>query len=63
MFFYCMFDSGIVQTKQSEITLSQSASATCEVVRFFNDLFDSFNEKQKQGLSSIITPTSGHMLF
>lgn len=54
---------GVVQTWQEEIILSKNASTTCEVIRFFNDVFDSFNGKSSQGLSSIITSTSGHILF
>lgn len=54
---------GVVQTQKGEVTLTKSASTTCEIIRLFNDLFDSFNGKNGQGLSSIITPTSGHILF
>lgn len=33
------------------------------MLHFFNDLFDSFNGKNGQGLSSIITENSGHIHF
>lgn len=54
---------GVVQTQQGEMLMPKSASTSCEIVRFFNDLFDSFNGKHRQGLSSMITSTSGHCAF
>lgn len=56
-------NGGVVPTQQGDMIMSKSASTTCEFVRFMNDLFDSFNGKHQQGLSSIITATSGHCAF
>lgn len=54
---------GIVHTRKGMMTLSSSAAVTSDVLHFFNDLFDSFNGKQQQGLSSFISDNSGHMQF
>jgi len=43
--------------------LSLSAAATSDILHFLNDLFDSFNGKEGQGLSSIISENSGHIQF
>lgn len=43
--------------------MPESAAATAKVILFFDQLFDSFNGKEGQGLSSIINLTSGHKQF
>lgn len=43
--------------------LPKNAAATSDLLSFVNDLFDSFNGKEGQGLSSTISPDSGHVQF
>lgn len=47
--------AGVINTKKGEMRLSNSATATSNVLLFFDDLFDSFNGKKDQGLTSIIS--------
>lgn len=55
--------SGVVETRQGPLTLPINADATSKTILFFNDLFDSFNGKIGQGLSSILSLNSGHIDF
>lgn len=43
--------------------LSKTAETTSIVLSFFNNLFDSFNGNKGQGLSSILTSSSGYIFF
>lgn len=43
--------------------LSENATITSDVILFFDNLFDSFNGKKIQGLSSIISVISNHTNF
>lgn len=43
--------------------MPESASATSKVLLFFDELFDSFNGRQGQGLSSLINLQSNHKRF
>lgn len=52
-----------MDTKKGEMRLSENAAATSDTLLFFDELFDSFNGKKNQGLSSIITNTSDHIKF
>lgn len=52
-----------MNTKKGEIRLSQNADGTAEIILFFDELFDSFNGKKGQGLSSIINTNSNHIAF
>lgn len=54
---------GVVQTRRGPITLPKTAEATSKILLLFNDVFDSFNGKKGQGLSSILTANSGHIEF
>lgn len=45
------------------IILPKSAAYTSKMLHFFNNLFDSFNGKKGQGLSSINSVNSGHIQF
>lgn len=55
--------TGIVNTKKGEMRLPQEAIKTSESILFFYELFDSFNGKKNQGLSSIISTASNHLIF
>lgn len=41
--------------------LPKNAVTTSNILSFFNDLFDSFNGRQGQGLGSVISLNSGHI--
>lgn len=60
---YHLMVTGIVQTRQGQITLPENAATTSNALFFFNDLFDSFNGKQRQRLSSIISSNRRHVQF
>lgn len=57
------FHKGIVQTKHGTINMPKAATITADTIFLFDELFDSFNGKKGQGLSSIITQNSGHLEF
>lgn len=57
------FCPGNITTKLGDMQLSKSASGTADVILFFDDLFDSFNGRKGQGLTSLICATSTHVKF
>lgn len=60
---YFFNTAGFVKTKEESISLSRSAIGTMDAIFFFDTLFDSFNDKPGQGLSSHITENSNHLTF
>ncbi|XP_071653395.1 uncharacterized protein [Temnothorax longispinosus] len=57
------YKQGVVETIKGTIQLPESAAATSRTLLFFDELLDSSNGKQGQGLSSIISPQSTHKRF
>lgn len=53
----------VFETTNGSIQLPDCTLATADVISFFDGLFDSFNGKKGQGLSSIISKESNHMMF
>ncbi|KYN28191.1 hypothetical protein ALC57_02391 [Trachymyrmex cornetzi] len=51
------------ETTKGSIKLPECTLATADIIYFLDDLFDSFNGRKGQGLSSIISQQSNHMLF
>ncbi|XP_018378578.1 PREDICTED: uncharacterized protein LOC108771152 [Trachymyrmex cornetzi] len=51
------------ETTKGSIKLPECTLATADIIYFLDDLFDSFNGRKGQRLSSIISQQSNHMLF
>ncbi|KYN27496.1 hypothetical protein ALC57_03116, partial [Trachymyrmex cornetzi] len=58
--FYLRYEFG---TTKGSIKLPECTLATADIIYFLDDLFDSFNGRKGQSLSSIISQQSNHMLF
>jgi len=60
MFIYIV---DVFETTKGTVILPENTLATADLILFFDDLFDSFNGKKGQGLSSIVSQQSNHVLF
>ncbi|XP_039308365.1 uncharacterized protein LOC105204150 isoform X2 [Solenopsis invicta] len=57
------WNQDLVDTSKGQIVLSPNAAITADTLLFFDDLFDSFNRKERKSLSSIISSSSNHIAF